>query len=217
MQRLLILIACFIGYWFLQYVPGFSLVFFTIEMFCTFLHEFGHALFAILTGGRVHSLCVNLDGSGVTTIAGGNNAILTMGGYVGSALFGNIIIRCSTPIRARILSIVLTIALIFSSLLWFNNIVTTAILMSFSVVFFILSKTNFSSYVMSFLGAASIIYIIQDFNVGPTSDLKSYEQAVGLFSANAWMYIWLMIVISLTLFNMYHILKSSNDQEARVY
>jgi len=89
--------------------------------------------------------------------------------------------------------------------------------MSFSVVFFILSKTNFSSYVMSFLGAASIIYIIQDFNVGPTSDLKSYEQAVGLFSANAWMYIWLMIVISLTLFNMYHILKSSNDQEARVY
>ena len=44
-----------------------------------------------------------------------------------------------------------------------------------------------------FLGLASIIYIVQDFNVGPSSDLKAYAELFIFIPAVAWMYIWLGI------------------------
>ena len=52
------------------------------------------------------------------------------------------------------------------------------------------------------LGLASIIYIIQDFNVGPSSDLAQMERELKYIPAKVWMYIWLAIVLLILALNL---------------
>jgi len=47
-----------------------------------------------------------------------------------------------------------------------------------------------------------VLYIIQDFRVGPKSDLLMYEQTVGMFSSQIWMYLWLGVAASLFYWNL---------------
>jgi hypothetical protein len=189
------------------HVPVLNLITLPVEVLCTYLHEFGHAIFAILSGGRVHSMAVNMDGSGVTATSGGYSGIITIGGYVGSAVFGNIMLRLTTPTASRIGLYSLAFTMLISTFLWFDDPLTVAVLMLFAVSLFYFAGTNISSFVMSFLGVACVVYIIQDFNVGPTSDLLAYEREVGLFPASIWMYVWLIIVIGITGLNLMNLIK----------
>ncbi len=190
---------------------AFSYLMFPVEMLCTFLHEFGHAIFCELSGGDVESLCVNTDGSGVTYCRGGSNGLTTIGGYVGSAIFGNVMLYLSSRDKYGITLKILSALMIISSLIWFSNITTSFILIVFGIILFLLSRTKLKSFTLAFLGVASIIYIIQDFNVGPTSDLQSYEKLVGIFPTLWWMYIWLGMVITITSITFYLIFKSKKS------
>lgn len=208
MKNIVYLLLAMALYLFLSYLPGLNIITFPIEILCTFLHEFGHAFFSLVSGGHVHSLCVNMDGSGVTTTSGGSQGLITMGGYVGSAVFGNIMLRMSTETRASVSLKALSGVMLLTSFFWFDNLVTTGALLIFSVGLFLLSKTKLCSFIMSFIGVACVVYIIQDFNVGPSSDLQAYESEVGLFPASVWMYIWLVIVIVMTGMNLLNLLKN---------
>ena len=64
-----------------------------------------------------------------------------------------------------------------------------------------------------FLGLATLLYIIQDFNVGPRSDLEKYAELLVFIPVNVWMYIWLGIVIVLTSLNIYAIIKISRRKQ----
>ena len=191
-------------------------ILYPVRLFVTFLHEFGHAIGAVLTGGAVEDVQINADGSGFTRSRGGSIPITIMGGYLGSAIFGNILFyvgargqRTVRPMLALVIA-----AMLVTGFFWFNSIFTTAILVGFALFLaFIMAKTSFGSEVLMFLGLASVIYIIQDFNVGPTSDLKAYEEVMVFIPANVWMYIWLAIAIGLLLLNL-RILFSSSSQDA---
>jgi hypothetical protein len=69
--------------------PIFYLAMAPLRLFVTYVHEAGHALGALLTGGRVIGFLVSPDGSGLATTAGGNRAIVISGGYLGAAMFGS--------------------------------------------------------------------------------------------------------------------------------
>jgi hypothetical protein len=75
----------------LWFIPYAEYLVYPIRLFVTFIHEGGHALIAVLTGGAVQSLTISADGSGVVYSApsGFIGQILTSSaGYVGAALFG---------------------------------------------------------------------------------------------------------------------------------
>lgn len=181
-----------------------------ITLFVTYLHEFGHALGTILTGGSVVSLQVNPDGSGMTTSRGGTRSIIILGGYIGSAIFGNLLflIGARWPRIAEFTMYTLAATMIVSAIFWFDSFYTTIFLLIFAVVlFFIANKTIYDRDILMFLGLASIIYIIQDFNVGPGSDLKMYAEEMVLIPAVVWKYIWLAVVLILSFFNFRMIYK----------
>ena len=90
-----------------------------------------------------------------------------------------------------------------AGLLWFQSFTSTGILWVFAVsLAFIALRTNWDQEVLMFLGLAAVLYIIQDFNVGPKSDLAMYEEKVGFFSSEVWMYIWLILATVLFVWNM---------------
>ena len=56
-------------------------------------------------------------------------------------------------------------------------------------------------------GLAAVLYIIEDFNVGPQSDLAMYEKVVGIFPSQVWMYLWLGLAGLLFWWNLRAIFK----------
>lgn len=180
-------------------------ILYPVRLFVTFLHEFGHAIGAVLTGGWVEDVQINADGSGFTRSVNGNRPITIMGGYLGSAIFGNILFYTGAKGKRTIkpMLFLVILAMLVTGFYWFNSLFTTAILILFAIVLgFIAIKTNFGAEVLMFLGLASVIYIIQDFNVGPTSDLKAYEEVMVFIPAQVWMYIWLAVAVLLLVLNL---------------
>jgi len=171
-----------------------QLVLYPVTLLVTFLHEFGHAMGAIATGGDVLQLRVAPDGSGHTLTRGGSQGVILIGGYLGSAVLGNILFYIGARKRSHARNCVLTLAvlMVLAGVLWFESFTSTGILFGFAaLLYFIAVKTDWEQDMLMFLGLAAVLYIIQDFRVGPQSDLARYEAVVGIFPAQIWMYIWL--------------------------
>ncbi len=183
-----------------------KMILYPIRMLVTFLHEFGHAFGALITGGRVANLEIRPDGSGVCWTAGGSRAIILMGGYIGSAIFGNLLFYIGSRANntvAKTTTYILAAIMVFVGLVWFTSLFTTGMLLLFAAaLFFIANKTNFDSDILLFFGLASILYIIQDFNVGPTSDLAQYAKIFVVVPAFVWMYLWLGVALLLFFYNI---------------
>jgi small basic protein len=180
-----------------------------VTLLVTFLHEFGHALGALITGGKVVSLEINADGSGKTGSIPGNLAVILMGGYLGSAILGNALfyIGAKKSTWAQPTLVFLAGLMIFSAIVWHEDWVSTGLLVGFAaILFFIAHKTSWDRDVLMFLGLAAILYILEDFRVGPSSDLAQFEQTVG-GSQTMWMYLWGIVALGLTIFNLWSIFR----------
>lgn len=187
-------------------------VMYPVMLLVTFLHELGHALGAVLTGGSVRSLVVNPDGSGVTETMGGMFSIILMGGYLGSAILGNLLfyIGARGQKAATVTTYILIGMMLVSALFWFNSLFSTGFLLAFAFfLYLVVSRTEFNGEVLMFLGLASIIRIIQDFNIGPSSDLEKYAEQMVFIPKDVWMYIWLIVAVVFTLINLKMVLKLS--------
>ncbi|MDX1502509.1 MAG: M50 family metallopeptidase [Thermoanaerobaculia bacterium] len=71
----------------LAVVPWLSPVAYPLRLLLTVVHELGHGLAALATGGRFSHFAVFADGSGVAYTAGGWRLIVVPAGYLGAALF----------------------------------------------------------------------------------------------------------------------------------
>ncbi len=181
-----------------------------VTLMVTFLHEFGHALGALLTGGTVEGMQINADGSGYTITRGGSQGLVLMGGYLGSAILGNILFRIGARHRhlTHYTLLILAGLMMLAGLVWFESLTSTAILWSFGLLLgYLALKTSWDQDVLMFLGLAAVLYIIQDFNVGPKSDLAMYENVVGIFPAQIWMFVWLGLAGMLFLWNLQEVFK----------
>jgi len=218
--RILVMLGIYLG---LTYYGGYygRMILYPVRMLVTFLHEFGHAFGALITGGTVANLEIRPDGSGVCWTAGGSRAIILMGGYIGSAIFGNLLFYIGTRENhavAKITTYVLACIMIFVGIFWFTSMFTTGMLMLFALALFLIaSKTNFDSDIMLFFGLASILYIIQDFNVGPSSDLDQYAKLFVVIPAAMWMYIWLGIALLLFFYNIRLIMRQRSSSSSVFY
>ncbi len=95
-----------------------ALILFPVRLFVTFVHEAGHALAGLLTGGQVQGFEVSLDGSGLANISGGSVSLIAPAGYLGAALFGSLLFfLCNRiPRWTRALSFLVGVAIIVLSL-----------------------------------------------------------------------------------------------------
>jgi len=75
----------------LWFIPYGEYVVYPIRLFVTFIHESGHALMALVTGGSVQSLTISSDGSGVVYSSGASllgTLFTSSAGYLGTTFFG---------------------------------------------------------------------------------------------------------------------------------
>ena len=76
----MVVVAMFIPYGYLLVYP--------FRLFGTFIHEAAHAMAAVVSGGEVVGMHVNLDTSGLTITRGGSSVLISSAGYLGSIVTG---------------------------------------------------------------------------------------------------------------------------------
>jgi hypothetical protein len=74
--------------WLLWWSP----VIYPLKLFVVLLHETSHALMAVATGGRVDRIVITADQGGVCYCPGGNAFLTLSAGYLGSLLWGALIL-----------------------------------------------------------------------------------------------------------------------------
>jgi hypothetical protein len=100
-------------------VPQLDFLLYPLRLFVTFVHESGHALAALLTGGNVGRLVVFSSGSGIATTAGGSRLLILPAGYLGAALFGAVLFYlANTVLFSRTISLVLAFLVALVALLY---------------------------------------------------------------------------------------------------
>ncbi|MBR9990759.1 MAG: M50 family metallopeptidase [Gemmatimonadetes bacterium] len=83
------LAAFYVALWFLWFTP----VIFPLKIFVVLLHEVSHALAALATGGAVERIVLNVNQGGATYVLGGNAFLILSAGYLGSLLWGLLLIE----------------------------------------------------------------------------------------------------------------------------
>jgi len=87
------------------------------KMLVIAFHEFGHAITACCTGGKVESISLDPHEGGVTHMRGGRQIITLPAGYLGSSLIGALLTFCGFNIVAsKVASIILGVCFLLT--LW---------------------------------------------------------------------------------------------------
>lgn len=86
----------------LSVIPFAGLLNYPFALFSTFIHETGHILATLVSFGSVDSMVVHPDTSGVTYSHGGSRFLIGSAGYMGTTIFGVLLVlsaRSSTLAR----------------------------------------------------------------------------------------------------------------------
>ena len=205
-NNILLLVGLLVIYIILKYMPYGDTILYPINLIVTFLHEFGHSFFAVITGWRVISIEINANGSGLATTAGGIYSIILMGGYIGSAIFGNILlytsIRWSDELSKNIIYLLWWL-MIGCAIFFYSDLISLILLLLiWASLIYLAKRFTYNKIFLWFLWLASLVHIIFDFRIGPSSDLAKFSQIFIIIPEFVFMYLWLFIVIWLVFYNL---------------
>jgi hypothetical protein len=121
-----VLITAAIVYWVIsRLIPFGGIILYPLTLFTTWVHEMGHGLAALATGGRFRELEIFSNASGLAYTAnqkGWAQAVVSAGGLLAPAILGAAILAfVHTPRRARILLASLAGALVLSVVIWVRS------------------------------------------------------------------------------------------------
>ena len=119
-------------------VPYLNWLVYPFRLFGTFVHELSHGLAAILTGGEFQRFSVSYDLSGLAWSAGGIRRIVASAGYIGSAIFGGVLIALHARwFSARVLLLGMGVVFGVLCVLFVRNLfgVASALVLTFALLF----------------------------------------------------------------------------------
>ncbi len=124
----------------------------------TFFHEISHGIAAVVTGGGIERVELNLDGSGLCTFHGGSEIVATFAGYAGAIIWGALIYLLADDVSARSadrIAALMTGMIIVTAIFWARDPVTWGVLTVIAVPFLIIFRTKESlieKFFMQFTG-----------------------------------------------------------------
>ena len=174
-----------------------------IKIFVVFIHEAGHALTTILTGGQVVSMVVTPWQSGYVQHAGGNSLFIAAAGYIGSALFGGLLLLLSTR-NEWASTVFFGLAAFFGlvTLFFIGNGFGRAFGFGTALAFALLSRRPFpgTHYIVDVLAVTSSLYAVYDLTdflfIGARTDAVILAEMTAV-PAFIWAGIWSVISLGI--------------------
>jgi hypothetical protein len=125
--------------------PWAPMVLYPFRLFTTWVHECSHALMTVLVGGRVMSITIEPDASGMThsLVPAGRVArgLVTSAGYLGAAVVG-CLLMAATRIerRAQVIFLSLGAFMLLTLVLWMRNTFGFVVVLAWAVVLLTLAR-----------------------------------------------------------------------------
>ncbi len=218
-RALVVALIAFVVALILWNVPQLEFILYPIRLFVTFVHEAGHGLAAILTGGHVARLIVSPDTSGVTYTLGGNQMIILPAGYLGTALFGALLFYLANTVPfPRTIALLLAIFVAAVTLL-FTSFLATAWLVGLGMALVLLALWRFADRSVNLL-VLDVLAILTGLNVvldlfalvnnsnaamgDVVNDAAAFTRDVApLIPPIVWAALWAVIAVALLLLAVY--------------
>ncbi|MGB0843894.1 MAG: M50 family metallopeptidase [Alphaproteobacteria bacterium] len=193
-----------------------------IGWFEVFFHEIAHGLASIVTGGRILTLELNLNGSGSLTHSGSHFvAFVSFAGYAGASLWGlitySVFSRQNKPSRNWVLA--LGVFVLISTLLWardWETLVVSLLIITILGGLYWLDSQRLNFHVMGLLGACLMVSSSQSawglLSVEGRGDAGALASALFL-PAFVWVLVW--IAFSLACLVWIYRNESKRDQRFR--
>jgi hypothetical protein len=186
-------------------------VVYPLKILVVFFHELSHGLAAILTGGSIARIEVVAAEGGLCVTMGGSRFITLSAGYLGSLVWGGLILLLSARTRLdRGVAVALGAVLVLVSLLWVRPFG------SFGFIFGLASGAVFvgmglllpevvNDFVLRVVGLTSCLYAVLDIKSDILdrphlrSDAVMLAEATGLPSI-FWGVLWIVVALAAAFF-----------------
>lgn len=129
----------------------------------TYFHELSHGFAAILTGGSIHRIQINWDGSGHCSTKGGFMILVLLAGYLGATFWGLFIFLggwfLNAEGNATFLHLLLGL-LGMVTLFWVRHPITLIIVIIMGFTFYLptlLSNFDYLHYIVEFIGIHTMV------------------------------------------------------------
>jgi len=189
----------------LWHVPFLSWIIYPFKLLTVGFHEMSHAIMGVLTCARIHSIELDPDEGGATSMAGGIPWITLPAGYLGSSFIGAAFITCGFDTNAsKVACLVLAVFFLFT--LWWarRNLLTWALVLGMSglvVLFWFVAQGAALRYFVLFIGVMSCLYVVWDViddtiaRKVNSSDASAFAHVCGCCPSQVWGVLWLIIAL----------------------
>ncbi len=173
-----------------------------LKLFVVLLHEISHGFAAVLTGGEIHAVEITPQQGGMCRCPGGNVFITLSAGYLGSLLWGGVMILGAEHLKNRSgwLTAAIATLVVGATLLYVNQPFATAFGIAFGAVLFVVSLRAGAignRATLYLLGLTSCLYAVLDIKSDIldrpelTSDAKMLAELTGV-STLVWGVAWIV-------------------------
>ena len=189
--------------------PWGPLLLYPFTLFTTWVHECGHALMVVLMGGRVSSITIQPDTSGLTRslMPSGRVAqgLVASAGYLGATVVGCFLMAATrVEKRARTILRVIGVFMLFTVVIWIRNPFGAVIVLAWGFALLWFSREGngrIPRFVLSVLAiqvALDAVYDIRAlfFPHGGRSDADAMAR---LFLAPAWLWAGAWMIVSVAM------------------
>jgi peptidase M50B-like protein len=189
--------------------PWAPFLLYPFKLFTTWVHESGHALMTVLVGGRVTSITIQPDTSGLTRslIPVGRVArgLVASSGYLGAAIVGCLLMASARVEKwAHVILLGLGVLMLLSVVFWMRNPFGAAVVLAWGVVLITLARKGVANALRFFLSLLAIqvaLNAVYDIRVLFLIDRSQSDAAtmarLFLLPSWAWASIWMLVSVAM--------------------
>lgn len=207
-KRYLALLLIFAGIWFLW-----DTVFvYPIKIFVVFMHEVSHGVAAVVTGGQIVTIEINQQQGGHAITQGGSRFWTLTAGYLGSLIWGGLILLLAARTRLdKAVSVLIGIGMVAISIGFGESSFTYIFGISFGVALLLIGfflPEGFNDWILRIIGVTSCLYAILDIKSDVLdrshlrSDARMLSELTGI-PTTVWGGLWILIAVALTVWFLY--------------
>lgn len=189
-------------------------VVYPLKIFVVFMHEVSHGLAAIATGGSIKEIQIVAQEGGHAITAGGSRFWTLTAGYLGSLMWGGLILILAARTQlGKLISALIGIGMILISVFYLRNTFGFLFGIGFGGALILVGRflpESINEWLLRVIGLTSCLYAILDIksDVLDRSHLRSdarmlHEEVTPYIPTVVWGVLWMAIAIAVTLWVLY--------------
>ena len=189
--------------------PWARFLLYPFRLFTTWVHECGHALMAVLVGGRVASITIEPDGSGLTQslvpVGRAARGLVASSGYLVAAVVGCLLMAATRVEKwAHVILLGLGACMLFTLVLWMRNLFGFGVVLAWGVALVALGRQaigNAPRFLLSLLAIQVALNSVYDIRVLFLIDRGQSDAATmaRLFLLPSWVWAtaWMLMSVAM--------------------